>query len=122
MTIYLAAKEREKAGKLAQQKKIAEASAKVTKKNPSGLPKPASVTSRTVDSRELDLSALNIQPSEENRQQVDEPPPKIAIARERLIEEVKVAFENKNEKKNISLVVIGRTPPSDVKDPSHHIL
>lgn len=53
----------------------------------------------------LDLAALNLTAREEVV--VEEPPPKITIAREKVLEEARKALEGKDDKKAISLVVIG---------------
>lgn len=55
----------------------------------------------------LDLAALNLTAKEEVV--VEEPPPKITIAREKVLEEARKALENKDDKKAVSLVVIGMT-------------
>ncbi|KAJ3484999.1 hypothetical protein NLI96_g5250 [Meripilus lineatus] len=104
-----AAKEREKAQRLAQQKKAAEANARL----PSAPPTPkksakksgTSTPVRGADPRMLDLAALNLTAKEEVV--VEEPPPKITIAREKVLEEARKALENKDDKKAVSLVVIG---------------
>ena len=58
---------------------------------------------------QLDLAGLNLRPEDGlSTPTADEPPPKIAMAREKLIEEAKKMLENKDEKKGVSLVVIGR--------------
>ena len=113
IVIYSAAKEREKAQKLAQQKKAAEASSRLSsgnssQKKGSGSKKSGIATPlRSTDARILDLSALNIGP-EEAVQVVDEPPPKMTIAREKILEEATKVLEGKEQKKGVSLVVIGR--------------
>lgn len=115
MVIYLAAKEREKAQKLAQQKKLAEASSRLTATPPSskkasgaGTKKSGTATPvRTLDSREIDISGLNLRATGDGGPPIDDPPPKIAIAREKLLEEIKKTLDIKDEKKAISLVVIG---------------
>ena len=61
----------------------------------------------TADIRQLDLSALNLTPTQESVP-VEEPPPKITIAREKVLEEAKQMLEGKGEKKGLSLVVIGK--------------
>ena len=64
---------------------------------------------RTNNVEQLDLAGLNLRPEDGlNTPTADEPPPKIAMAREKLIEEAKKMLESKDEKKGVSLVVIGR--------------
>lgn len=108
MIIYLAVKEREKAQKLADQKKFAEASSKLpaaSKKG--GIKKSGTATpSKSTDARQLDLSALNLDASD-GGPVFDEPPPKITIAREKVLEEATKALQAQDSKQNISLVVIG---------------
>ncbi|KAF9468903.1 EF Tu GTP binding domain-containing protein [Collybia nuda] len=62
----------------------------------------------SVDQRLLDLSALNLT-RVENADNVDELPPKITFAREKLLEEAKrvIDAEGDHQKKAVSLVVIG---------------
>lgn len=60
---------------------------------------------RPADAPALDISALNLNAPEE--QVPDEPPPKITIAREKLLEEAKKAVQGDGEKKGVSMVVIG---------------
>ncbi len=93
---------------MAQQKKAAEASSRL----PSGTPKKGgskktgtATPVKSTDARALDLSGLNIGAQEE-APVVDEPPPKMTIAREKVLEEATKALE-KDQKKNVSLVVIG---------------
>lgn len=111
MTIYLAAKEREKAEKLAQQKKAAEASTRLPS-TPSSVKKGGQKKSgistpvRSTDAEQLDLAGLNLN-SEPRTPPIDEPPPRITIAREKVLEEAKEALQDKDEKKGVSLVVIG---------------
>ena len=58
------------------------------------------------DARSLDLSALNITPAQEQAPP-DEPPPKMTIAREKVLEEARKALQGDGEKKGVSMVVIG---------------
>ncbi|THH33638.1 hypothetical protein EUX98_g505 [Antrodiella citrinella] len=107
------AKEREKVEKLAQQKKSAETSSRASsapgtpKKSAAKLLKSGTSTPLRggTDIRQLDMSALNLTP--EDSAPVDEPPPKITIARENVLEEARKMLEGKDEKKGVSLVVIG---------------
>ena len=66
-------------------------------------PKP--VQKRTqVDQQALDISSLNLGPKEE--EVIYEEPPKIALTREKVIEEAQKAIES-SARKAVSLVVIG---------------
>ena len=122
--IILAAKEREKAQKLATQKRIAEASSTATSrtasptgtplKGPKGLKKskpgtstPLRVPTRSVDQGQFDISALNL--GEKDEDSVFEEPPKTSIAKEKVLEEAKKSLdaEVKGGRKGVSLVVIG---------------
>ncbi|KIK43222.1 hypothetical protein CY34DRAFT_82177 [Suillus luteus UH-Slu-Lm8-n1] len=58
-----------------------------------------------LDARLLDMAALNLLPKEEEL--VDEPAPKIALERGKLLQEVREVLEGRGDKKAISLVVIG---------------
>lgn len=59
------------------------------------------------DQRDLDMSGLNLKDEDEGPV-VDEEPPKITIAREKLLEEARKALEaSENGKRAVSLVVIG---------------
>ncbi|TFK73002.1 hypothetical protein BDN72DRAFT_835319 [Pluteus cervinus] len=58
------------------------------------------------DQRQLDLSGMNLG-SKEDVTNVVEEPPKVAIAKEKLIEEVKKTMEAETQKKGLNLVVIG---------------
>ncbi|CAL1701559.1 unnamed protein product [Somion occarium] len=104
-----AAKEREKAEKLAQQKKAAEASAKLPpakpKKATGAKLSGASTPVRSTDIRQLDLAGLNL--DDETVLPIDEPPPKITVAREKVLEEARKQLEGNADKKTVSLVVIG---------------
>ena len=64
---------------------------------------------RGVDPRHLDLSALNLTPRDEESEVIEEEPPKMSFAKEKLIEEARRVTEtdNENHKKGVSLVVIG---------------
>ncbi|KIJ19882.1 hypothetical protein PAXINDRAFT_50098, partial [Paxillus involutus ATCC 200175] len=70
---------------------------------------PARANSGVLDPRLLDLTALNLQPREEEFPRVDEPLPKMAMEREKLLSEAREVLEasGKNLKtKGVSLVVI----------------
>ena len=106
-----AAKEKEKTAKLAAQK--AQASVKVAagpKKK--GTPAPSGATTpvrqRTVDAQQLDIAGLNLQ-SNGGSPVVEEPPPKLSMAREKVLEEARKVIEANNAggKKPVSIVVIG---------------
>ncbi|KAF7800114.1 hypothetical protein EIP86_011359 [Pleurotus ostreatoroseus] len=104
------AKEREKAEKaekLAQQKKAAEASARLPG-TPSSAKKGGQKRSgtstpvRPTDAGQLDLAGLNLDSPEPRSPIVDEPPPKITVSREKVLEEARKALEGKDEKKGSS--------------------
>ena len=126
--LFAAAKEREKALKAAANKQVqglkSGSSSTVTSR--SGTPvsspvkasasigirgaKPAQTVSspvrKVMDQAALDIAGLNLG-SEEQSMIVDEPPPKISLAREKVLEEARKILETEG-KKGISLVVIGR--------------
>ncbi len=58
--------------------------------------------------QQLDISALNLDTPEGAETPPDEPPPKITIAREKVLEEARKALEGTGDKKGVSLVVIGK--------------
>lgn len=58
-----------------------------------------------MDSGQLDLAGLNLGTPEP----IDEPPPKITVSREKVLEEARKALEGKDDRKGVSLVVIGKT-------------
>lgn len=102
---------------MAQQKKAAEMTSRVVsapgtpKKSAAKLMKSGASTPGTstptrggTDIRQLDLSALNLTTE---APVMEEPPPKITIAREKVLEEARKMLEGKDEKKGVSLVVIG---------------
>ncbi|TFY69490.1 hypothetical protein EVJ58_g378 [Rhodofomes roseus] len=100
------AKEREKAAKLAQSKKdtslanpTKKATIAATGRNP-----PAKQTSGQA---EMDISGLNLAPKDEPI--VEEEPPKVAIALDKLLEQVKAELQTQEqaERRGLSLVVIG---------------
>lgn len=122
-----AAKEREKAEKAAQ-KKVAKAPSssgyttpvsqamspvntpsRASKKAGMGAKKSGATTPRDtggLDARLLDMAALNLLPKKE--EPIDEPPPKIALERGKLLQEVRKVLEIQGgDKKAVSLVVIG---------------
>lgn len=59
-----------------------------------------------VDQQALDISSLNLDAGEAP-EAVDEPPPKMSLAREKVLEEARKALEDTTKKKAVSLVVIG---------------
>jgi hypothetical protein len=118
---YAATKAREKAEKaekLAQQKAAAAHAAKSPKTPSKKLTAPgAGITSGTstptkrkgplITQRELDMAGLNLG-DETPPRSAEEPPPKLAMAREKLLEEVKASLEAQSKDKlPLSLVVIG---------------
>jgi elongation factor 1 alpha-like protein len=125
---YLAAKEREKAQKLAAQKKAAEAqaasrvasraisptpispkAAKTAKKTgtASGAAKPTGSGPSALEQRYIDVSALGL--GVEERSPVQEEPPRMALARDKVLEEAAKALEAERKgQAGISLVVIGK--------------
>lgn len=121
---YVAAKEREKAQKRSEQSQSADVSRTASpvpkgKKNAiatkltmkSGISTPA----RGIDHRMIDLSALNLTEVEE-QVVFSEEIPKASFAREKLLEEARKAIEaeGKDRKKEISLVVIGKTEVNEL--------
>lgn len=127
---YLAAKEREKAEKLAAQKKVAEAQAasratnraiSPTSKSPKATKsaKKASTTTGTttptrkgsgpaaLEQRNIDVFALGLGSEEESP--VQEDTPRMALAREKVLEEAAKALEVEGKgQAGVSLVVIGK--------------
>ncbi|GJE84935.1 EF Tu GTP binding domain-containing protein [Phanerochaete sordida] len=61
---------------------------------------------RGKDAQSLDLSGLNLM-QDDDAVQADEPPPKITIAREKVLEEAKQALQGDSDKRAVNLVVIG---------------
>ncbi|KAJ3506778.1 hypothetical protein NLJ89_g6680 [Agrocybe chaxingu] len=59
------------------------------------------------DQQQLDLSGLNLTPGATNQAEVLDEPPKMSIAREKVLEEARRALDTEEEKKGISIVVIG---------------
>lgn len=126
LIVTSAAKEREKAEK-AVQKKVAKTPSsgyttpvsqamspvntpsRASKKAGMGAKKSGAMTPRGTggfDVRLLDMAALNLLPKEE--ESVDEPAPKIALERGKLLQEVRRVLEGQGgDKKAVSLVVIG---------------
>ena len=121
---FIAAKEREKAQKLAQ-KTASQASTPVISRATSPVNTPAkkklgkttqkgSGASTPIrfgggmDQRQLDMSALNIS-SIGDEEKAFEEPPKMALAREKVIEEAKKLLDMRDGKKGISLVVVGKS-------------
>lgn len=86
-------------------------SSKTSKKTGSGRKKSGALTPRGtggLDAQMLDMAALNLM-SKEGESPVDEPPPKIALERGKLLQEVRKVLEAQGmgDKKAVSLVVIG---------------
>lgn len=113
--INVAAKEREKAQKLAQQKKAAETTSRLQsaaptpKKGSSSGGKKSGISTplRGTDARQLDLSGLNLNIGNDTMQP-EEPPPKMTMARESVLEEARRALKGKDDKRSVNLVVIGK--------------
>lgn len=63
----------------------------------------------SIDQQQIDISGLNLEDKRANVNEVAEEPPKMTIAREKILEEAKRALdaEDKHTKKGISIVVIG---------------
>ncbi|EJD01254.1 uncharacterized protein FOMMEDRAFT_89743, partial [Fomitiporia mediterranea MF3/22] len=59
-----------------------------------------------LDQQALDISSLNLDSGDVD-EQVSEPPPKISLAREKVLEEARKALDA-SPKKAVSLVVIGK--------------
>lgn len=137
MFLTPAAKERDKAQKAAAQKKVSQTSSpsgyntptpramspigtptKSTKKagassqpsRRSGATTPARTNSGGLDHMLLDLSAANLLPREGESPRVGEPVPRIAMEREKLLEEARRELQASGQgaKKGVSLVVIGK--------------
>ena len=113
---FTVAKEREKALKLSQLK--AAASSHANSGIPVGSPakrekKVASVVSpskkHNVDQQQLDISGLNLNGQNSDVTECVEEPPKMSMAREKLLEEANraLSLESENSKKGVSMVVIG---------------
>lgn len=127
LIVTSAAKEREKAEKASQKKAVKTPSSsgyttpvsqamspvntpsRASKKVGMGAKKSGAMTPRGtggLDARLLDMAALNLLPKEE--EPVNEPPPKMALERGKLLQEVRKALEGQGgDKKAVSLVVIG---------------
>lgn len=106
-----AAKEREKALKLAHKSSSANVPLpKASKKAmPIGIKSVVSSKKQTTDQQEMDITALNL--NDDNiREGLMEEIPKVNLAKEKVLEEAQRALDAKNltEKKGISLVVIGK--------------
>lgn len=69
---------------------------------------------RSTDIRQLDLAGLNL--DDETVLPIDEPPPKITVAREKVLEEARKQLEGNADKKTVSLVVIGKAPLSSFRE------
>jgi elongation factor 1 alpha-like protein len=63
-----------------------------------------------MDQRQIDMSGLNIS-SIGDEEKVIEEPPKMALAREKVMEEAKKALDARGDmdKRGVSLVVVGKT-------------
>jgi elongation factor 1 alpha-like protein len=61
----------------------------------------------TTDQQQLDMAGLNLNDKTTDRPEVVEELPKISLAREKVLEQAKLALEAQGEKKGISIVVIG---------------
>jgi elongation factor 1 alpha-like protein len=114
---FTVAKEREKALKLSQLKastsSLANSAGTPVGPPAKGQKKVASVASRSkkqnVDQQQLDISGLNLNGQNFDATECVEEPPKMSMAREKLLEEAKQALsvEGGNGKKGVSMVVIG---------------
>jgi hypothetical protein len=138
MFLTPAAKEREKAQKAAAQKKASQTPAtsgyntptspsmspigtptKSSKKlgpssqaaRKSGATTPARTNSGGLNHMLLDLSAAGLLPREDESPRVDEPVPRVAMEREKLLEEARRELQASGQgaKKGVSLVVIGKS-------------
>ena len=69
-----------------------------------------------VDQQQLDISGLNLDGQNSDATECVEEPPKMSLAREKLLEEAKRALsvEGENGKKGVSMVVIGMQSPSQI--------
>lgn len=65
---------------------------------------------KALDQEALDLAGLNLG-DEEVPTPIDEPPPKMSLAREKVLEEARISLATEG-KKGVSLVVIGIVEPS----------
>jgi hypothetical protein len=63
----------------------------------------------TTNALDMDMAGLNIEKSEDGSQAEELPPPKVTIARERVLEEARkeVSSGDSDGRKRLSLVVIG---------------
>lgn len=113
-----AAKEREKALKQSQMQKSMSVSrgntpagtpTKGAKKNTASITSGVSTPARkyTVDQQQMDISGLNLNDTLTGKKPVTEEPPKVDMAREKVLEEAKRALEADEGRKGISIVVIG---------------
>ena len=60
-----------------------------------------------MDQQQLDITGMNLNDTLYGKRLVAEEPPKVNMAREKVLEEAKRALEADDEKKGISIVVIG---------------
>jgi len=76
----------------------------------SGATTPARTNSGGLNHMLLDLSAAGLQPRTEESPRVDEPVPRIAMEREKLLEEARreLQVSGQGAKKGVSMVVIGK--------------
>jgi hypothetical protein len=113
-----ASKEREKVLKQAQfqmQKSMSRGNTptgtptKGAKKNTTSIASGASTPAREniMDQQQLDITGLNLNDSLTGKKLVAEEPPKVNMAREKVLEEAKSVLEAHEGKKGISIVVIG---------------
>lgn len=133
LIVASAAKEREKTEKVAQKKAaqtpstsgyttpvsramtpVKTPNSKTSKKTGTGAKKSGAITPRSpggLDARLFDMTALNLL-SKEEEPSVDEPPPKVALERGKLLQEVQkvLGAQGPGDKKAVSLVVIGTGP------------
>lgn len=76
----------------------------------SGATSPARKNSGGLDNMLLDLSAANLQPREDESPRIDEPVPRVAMERGRLLEEARRELQapSQGARRGVSLVVIGK--------------
>lgn len=76
----------------------------------SGATTPAQTNSGALNHMLLDLSAAGLQPREDESLRADEPVPRVAMEREKLLEEARRELQasGQDTKKGVSLVVIGK--------------
>lgn len=64
-----------------------------------------------MDQKNFDLSALNLSKDDGGSGSMPEEPPKLTLAREKLLEEAKRSLEMEGKRQALSLVVIGMCTP-----------